>query len=249
MNDRVVEGWGDDWGVQEAEERGHERTDDGTPAQVPDWVLPDAPAPSTPPVVQTGPSGLLLGEGEHGPVTIRLFRSRPTRLLLHVPDYISWLLAYRCISLGAHLSVFAQDPRRWQGMVAAVHSSGGTAELLGKDDVPPSSGRPYRPSLVVDDADFYDGVQNPLGHWQALLMTSDAAASGAVFSLRSSDMALISPCPDRVAENLRRAYALTARQLAKCSNLADNEVLLAMPRRLVRLSIPPTQTEYEVLFG
>ena len=42
---------------------------------------------------------------------------------------------------------------------------------------------------------------------------------------------------------------VTQRQLRLCNNLEANEVVLAMPRRLVRLSIPPTPTEYDLLFG
>ena len=69
----TADGWGD-WGADEdeVEARGHERTADGTPAQVPDWELPETALPVVTPVVQTGPSGLRLGGGEHGPVTTRL---------------------------------------------------------------------------------------------------------------------------------------------------------------------------------
>ncbi|MFX4273449.1 hypothetical protein ACQBAR_01485 [Propionibacteriaceae bacterium Y1685] len=201
------------------------------------------------PVVRTGPSGLLLGEGTHGPVSIRLFRKSPTRLLLAVPDYVSWLLAYRCISLGAHLSILAQDPRRWRGLQEAVQTGGGTADMLSQGQVPPAAGRPYRPSVVVDDADFYDGIQQPLGPWQALLMTSDITSSSAVFALRSCEMALVAPFNDKVGENLRRAYALNSHQIKQCQNLQDHEVVLAMPRRVMKIAIPPTKMEYKLLFA
>ncbi|MDN5725649.1 MAG: hypothetical protein L0G99_06910, partial [Propionibacteriales bacterium] len=209
----------------------------------------DARQLSAEPVVRTGPSGLLLGEGAHGPVSIRLFRTSPTRVLLAVPDYVSWLLAYRCISLGAHLSVLAQEPRRWRGLQDAVQAGGGTAEMLGQGQVPPTAGRPYRPSVVVDDADFYDGIQQPLGPWQALLVSMDVTSSSAVFALRSCDMALVSPFNDKVGENLRRAYALNNHQLKQCQNLQDHEVILAMPRQVMKIAIPPTKLEYKLLFA
>lgn len=234
---------------------------DGT---TPDRPTPDRPGSSsspssTPPQalpvrsevesVSTGPSGLMLGAGTHGPVAIRLFRRAGTRLALAVPEYVTWLLAYRCISLGAHLSIHAQDPRRWAGLLDAVRAGGGTVDLLAPGDQPPTAGRPYRPSVVIDDANHYDAVQEPIGPWQAQLITTDVSTSSSVFTLRSSEMALVSPLNDKVSENLGRAYALTPGQLRRCQDLAANEVVLAMPRRAVKIAIPPTKLEYQQLFA
>ncbi|OYN92741.1 hypothetical protein [Parenemella sanctibonifatiensis] len=230
-------------------------------APAPGWIMPEEQSaehseaynathgPSQAAVVHTGPSGLLVGEAAGGPVTVRLFRNRPTRILTTVPEYMLWLFAFRCVSLGAHLSILADEHRRWQALAGTVERCGGTVDLLGKGGVVPSQGRPYRPSLVVDDASFYDGLQAPLGPWQAMLAQVDAAASGAVHWLRSADMALLSPANSRTVENLRRAYALNQRQTKMCANLDGNEAVLVMPRRVVRVQIPPTQSEYRLLFG
>ncbi|HIT74020.1 MAG TPA: hypothetical protein IAA98_00365 [Candidatus Avipropionibacterium avicola] len=227
-----------------------------TPAPSPSSAKAASATPSSPPasgpadpLVSTGPSGLLLGAGTHGPIAIRLFRRTPTRLALAVPEYVTWLLAYRCVSLGAHLSIFAQEPRRWAGLVEAVTHGGGTAELLGPNDQPPTAGRPYRPSVIVDDADYYDGVHSPLGPWQAQLITTDVRAASSLLTLRGCEMALVAPMNDKVSENLRRAYALTSRQLRKCQDLTSNEVVLAMPRRAVKIAVPPTKLEYQHLFA
>ncbi|MVA74817.1 hypothetical protein GC722_02025 [Auraticoccus sp. F435] len=218
-----------------------------------DWVMPAPMAGGTRSVVRTGPSGLLLGttrneRGETSSLAVRLFRNRPTRVFLAVPEYVSWVLAFRCVALGAHLTVLTGDPRRWGRLVRAVTDSGGSVDLLGPDGTPPGSGRPYRPSLVLDDVAHYDGSQAALGPWQAVLVNENAAASGAVFQLRSCDMAVVGPCDARVTENLRRAYALGPRQVRDCTALGQDEVVLAMPRRLLRVQVPPTPTEYGVLF-
>ena len=215
------------------------------------WTLPtEAQGQVKGDVVTTGPSGLMLGQGATGPVTIRLFRPAPTRLLVAVPEYVTWLLAFRSISLGAHLSIVAENRRRWQGLADAVQRCGGTADFIGgQHTVIPGQGRPYRPSLIIDDASFMDGSQITLGSWQAVMMIEDASASGAVHLLRSCDMALISPADTKTLENLRRAYVLSQRQLRLAQNLESNEVVLAMPRRLGRLAVPPTPTEYGLLFG
>lgn len=213
----------------------------------PDWVLPEDPAP--PAELRTGPSGLLLGSHRDEPVVLRLFRPEPTRVFLAAPSYVSWLLAFRCVSIGAHLSVISGEPRRWNGLVRAVHASGGSADLLAPNQQPPGGGRPYRPSVVIDDSAHYDGFEARLGAWQTALVISDAADPSAVFGMRSCELALVAPCGQRIQEHLRRAYALTNSQLRPVQSLAENEVALAMPRRLMKLSMPPAPGEYQTLFA
>lgn len=221
-----------------------------------EWELPDEGRAARPvDAVSTGPSGLLLGEApatqasRGGPVSIRLFRATGSKLVVAVPEYITWLLAFRSISLGAHLSIISSDPRRWEQLVGAVRSSGGTADLLGPYDRPPSAGRPYRPSLVVDAADYFDGIVQGVGPWQATLVVQSVATAAAVFALRSCDLALVAPWDQRVAEQCRRAYALNPAQVKACGNLAQNEIVVARPRRVVRVAVPPTPTEYQLLFA
>lgn len=212
------------------------------------WELPSTDI-VTRDVVQTGPSGVVLGRGETGPITIRLFAPRPTRIFIGAPEYVTWLLAFRCLSMGAHLSIVVSDPERWQGLVESVKRAGGTVDLVGRGRELPASGRPYRPSLIIDDAGAFEAIQGSVGSWQAVFTIGDAAAPGAVFPLRNCDLALVSPADAKVQENLRRAYSLTSRQLKRAVNLGHSEVALAMNRRLMRLPVPPTASEYRLLFG
>ena len=199
-------------------------------------------------VVSTGPSGLLLGRGPGGPVALRLFRPRPTRLYLAVPDYMRWLLAFRAMCLGAHLSVLAEDHREWLVLGHTLRACGGTIDPLRDLENVPGQGRPFRPSLVIDDMDAVQPTHR-LGAWQALARIGDPTSSKAVGELRNCDVAIVTPLDGRTGENLRRAYALPSTQVKAASDLGETEVALASVRRLARVTVPPGPMEYRMLFG
>ncbi|MEO7588431.1 MAG: hypothetical protein ABIS84_10450 [Arachnia sp.] len=199
-------------------------------------------------VMSTGPAGLLLGRGPGGPVAVRLFRPDPTRAFLSAPEWVKWLLAFRAVCLGAHVSVIGGDHRPWLGLADTIRACGGTIDLLRTPDELPGQGRVYRPSLIVDE----QGAVTPqmrLGAWQALVTVGSPGVEASVSDMRNSDMSIIVPVEGRTTDNLRRAYALSAAQMKQASTLGDSDVLCASVRRLVRVSMPPSPTEYRVLFG
>lgn len=213
------------------------------------WEAPGVDVQRVTTAIRTGPSGLLLGPGEDGqPITIRLFRPEPTRVLASMRDYMTWILIFRAVTIGAHITIITATPRSWSLLVELVRSCGGTVDLLSKADSVPGQGRAYRPSLIVDDLAASDGVRMSLGAWQSVLVLNDASASSAIHTLRACDLALVSPCDARTVENLRRGYALTPKHLRQLNNLAENELVVAMPRRVSRVLMPPTPIEYQLLF-
>lgn len=200
-------------------------------------------------VVRTGPSGLLLGATrEQRPITIRLFRPEPTRALVSTRDYMKWILVFRAVTIGAHVTIITATPRAWASLVDVLRASGGTVQVTQEAAAVPGAGRPYRPSLVIDDLAASDGVRMSLGAWQAVLVMNDAGAGSAIHTLRACDLTLVSPADARVVENLRRGYALNQQQLRQLNNLAENELVVAMPRRVSRVVMPPTPVEYQLLF-
>lgn len=200
-------------------------------------------------LMSTGPSGLLLGRGQSGaPLTLRLFRSQPTRLYLAVPDYITWLVAFRAMCVGAHLSIIAADHREWLAFADTVRACGGTVDLLRTADNLPGQGRPFRPSLIIDQAGAVPSTAR-LGAWQALVVVGDPASSRAISDLRACDAAMVSPVGGKINEHLRRAYALSTAQAKVAVDLGEAEVILASVRRVARVAMPPSPTEYRLLFG
>lgn len=198
--------------------------------------------------MKTGPSGLVFGHGNAGPVTVRLFRPEPTRVFMTAPEYVQWLLAFRSVCLGAHLSIITSDQRNWLTLVDAVRTSGGTVDLLVDADNIPDSGRPYRPSLIIDDAGKLT-PQRRLGPWQALVTVASGEAGKSVSDMRNSDLSVIAPLEGRTGENLRRAYALTPNQVNSSATREDGDVVLASLRRIMKVSMLPGPTEHRMLFG
>ncbi len=199
-------------------------------------------------VVSTGPSGLLLGRGPGGAVALRLFRREPTRVYLAVPDYMQWLLAFRAMCIGAHLTILSTSARRWLALADTVRACGGTIDILSDVENVPGQGRPFRPSLVVDAMDAIQPTHR-LGAWQAVARVGDPTSSSAVGELRNSDVAIVSPVDAKVSEHLRRAFALPSSQVKGVLDLDDSEVVLASARRLARVAMPPSPMEYRMLFG
>lgn len=201
-------------------------------------------------LMQTGPSGLLLGIGSTGsPVTIRQFRPEPTRVLVSARAYMQWILIFRAVLLGAHITILTHTPEAWQVLRSAILKCGGTIDITNDVADAPGQGRPYRPSLIVDDTADGIGARMGLGAWQAALILNDLASSAVVHSLRACDMTIASGVDSRGAENLRRGYVLNQQQLRLTNNLNEAEIVLAMPRRLTRVTMPPTPVEYDLLFS
>ncbi|MBB1510709.1 hypothetical protein [Tessaracoccus sp. MC1756] len=199
------------------------------------------------PTMSTGPAGLLLGSGPGGPVTMRLFRPEPTRVYLAVPEYLRWLVAFRAMCIGAHLSVIATDHRRWLTLADTVRACGGTIDVLNTPENLPGQGRPFRPSLIIDETGAV-GTTARLGAWQAVAIVGDPSSPKAIADLRVCEMAMVSPLGPKSGENLRRAYALQSGQVKAVTDLDESEVVLASVRRVVKVRVPPSPTEYRLLF-
>lgn len=198
--------------------------------------------------MSTGPSGLVLGIGQAGPVTLRLFRLQPTRLFASTPDYITWLLCFRSMCLGAHLSVIVDDHRSWLPLADTVRSCGGTIDLLRGPENVPGQGRPYRPSLIIDGVGAVSATDR-LGAWQSLVTLGDPEAGRAVSDLRGAEISVLSGLTTKAAEHLRRAYALSNGQVKTVTDLSETEVVLASVRRMTRVHVAPSPTEHRLLFG
>lgn len=205
---------------------------------------------TTTPAVRLAPGGLLLGIRADRPVLLRPFAMRGTSVFLDAEEYVSWLLSFRAVGLGAQVTVITDEPHRWEVLAARIAAAGGVADVVRPGHALPPRGLPYRPSLVLADQPT-DEPPAP-GPWQSLWLLAPLAADTSVSRLRGCSAAVLSPPAQggdlSLFDPLRRAYQLTASQLRAGQSVASGDVLVAMPRQLVRVPVRPSELEYAHLF-
>jgi len=136
---------------------GHHRADDAALDQI------QVPSPGT---------GLVLGYGQsRQPVMVRLFRPEPTRMTLIGGLWISQVIAFRALALGARLAVFTGRPGVWRGFGLWATSRDDRVVVLPADRPVVITGTsPLTPALLLFDGDVLGAsVRPPLGPWQTQL--------------------------------------------------------------------------------
>jgi hypothetical protein len=147
-----------------------------------------------------GGDGLMIGMNRHGaPVTLRLFRPEPTRLVLVGGVRAAQLLTLRAMALGARVVVQTSRPYAWEPFVRGVSTPGETIGLLpaGRQVALPP-GTPMHPLLLVVDVGPV-GADAGAG-WQATLVVRDELAPVDVDALSRADLVVLQPLrPDEAA--------------------------------------------------
>jgi hypothetical protein len=147
-----------------------------------------------------GGDGLMIGTNRHGaPVTLRLFRPEPTRLVLIGGVRAAQLLALRAMALGARVVVQTSRPYAWEPFVRGVSTPGETIALIpaGRQVALPPGTQMHPLLLMVDVGPV--GSDSGAG-WQATLVVRDELAPADVDTLSRADLVVLQPLrPDEAA--------------------------------------------------
>jgi hypothetical protein len=116
-------------------------------------------------------SGLVLGWGQDKqPVMVRLFRDEPTRVTLVGGTWISRVVAFRALALGARLAVFTSRPEIWRGFGSWATGTDDRVVVLAADRQLTVTATSLRPVLFLYDGELLAPTQRPdLGPWQTQL--------------------------------------------------------------------------------
>ena len=129
-------------------------------------------------------SGLQLGLGPNGPVTLRLFRQTGTRVAAVSALPAVQLLAARAAAGGIQVRVVTARPRQWQPLLARGADA---AAVPLTSELPPPSG----PSLVIDDRPEIPRRLGETVAWRCRIDIRTPASSADLRTLVGADVVLV----------------------------------------------------------
>jgi ESX secretion system protein EccE len=120
-----------------------------------------------------GPSGVVIGRQHSGALApVRLFRPEPTRVGVVGGSWLTALIVFRCLGVGARVEITTAMPSRWAdiGQLAGAPErvAVGLSEIGRSQDGELLSGS-MLPVLRLNDVGLGGGEAVPLGPWEALL--------------------------------------------------------------------------------
>ncbi|MGI5237747.1 hypothetical protein [Dactylosporangium sp. CA-139066] len=157
--------------------------------------------------------GLLVGaDRDRTPVVVRLFRRKPTNIVLVGGVWAARLITFRALAMGAQVYAITGQPSAWDGLGAHAVGQRERVQMAPAEfDLPPGSA--YRPMLVVRDT-APGGAVAALSSWQTRVTVVHHLDHNAMSALGSADLVLfqrLQPGEAQIAAHVLGLNAATAR--------------------------------------
>ncbi len=198
--------------------------------------------------LRVGGAGLMVGRNRQKlPVALRLFRSKPTQMLLVGGVRCAQLLAFRALALGARLFIQTAREQEWDAFLRRCGVGREMAAFLPPGASPPVPGTLAQPHLViVDVGPTMEPAPGAGAPWRATLVIRDDLASWDVGLLQHSDVVVL----QRLTE-VEAAVAASALGLAEAESwlprIHPEMVALISRARLQWVLLGPTATEQALM--
>jgi ESX secretion system protein EccE len=145
--------------------------------------------------IELYPAGVVLGRNRRGrPVTARLIRPEPTRVLLVGGVRVAELLTLRALAVGAHVLVQTARPYAWEPFLRAVSLPSDAIALVppGQPTPPLPPAGPLAPQLVVVDVGPVPGEPDGVP-WRTTVLVRDDLATTDLDPLARADLVILQP--------------------------------------------------------
>ncbi|WFE25943.1 hypothetical protein O7623_21615 [Solwaraspora sp. WMMD791] len=198
--------------------------------------------------LRAGGDGLVVGRNRQGePVSVRLFRPEPTRLLLVGGLRCAQLLALRALALGAHLFVASAREPDWHGFAHQCGLGRESVSFLPPGTRPPDPPSPAHPQLLVVDVGPSVGALPDVGApWRATLVVRSDLGSWDLDPLVRSDLVVFQRLTEAEAGLAASTLGFTGAQ-SWLSRIHPEMVGLVGQGRLQWVMLHPTSMESALL--
>lgn len=187
-------------------------------------------------------SGLHLGAGVSGPVTLRLFRPTGTRVAAVSALVPVQLLVARAASGGIQVRVLTARPGAWQPLLARGTDA---AALPPGSALPPPTGA----SLLVDDR---PGDARRLGDtvaWRCRIDIRAPVSGGDLRTLLGADVLLVGSLPPDLALAATSGVGVSVPHLSQLTTPAAGTVTVLRRGGVDYVTLDPTADEAQLLAG
>lgn len=195
----------------------------------------------TPAVTVAAPvSGVRFGTGEHGPLTLRLFRLSGTRVVITSQLLPAQLIVLRTAAAGTPVQVVTGRPQMWQPLVA--HDPA-THLITGSEARQQQGGA----SLLVDDRPVEGRGAVEVGPWQCRVDVRAHWTPTEIGSFVHTDLAVFGAVAADYTPRIAAAFGLPKEATAGLARLDDRSFGIVRRGRIEYVSVDLTQPEYDVI--
>lgn len=190
--------------------------------------------------VAAPPSGVHLGAGRSGPISVRLFRPSGTRITLASDLSPAQLIAVRTASSGTAVHVVTARPQVWEPLLR----HGPEAHIVGPGNpLPPYSG----PTLLIDDRPTLTRGAPEVRAWHCRLEVRTQWLPEELPAFAHADVVIFGAVPRDHAGLVASTFGLPATTAGQLATLAPGYFALLRRGRLEYVSLDPTSAEAQVL--
>ena len=187
-------------------------------------------------------SGVQLGLGRGGPLTLRLFRAGGTRVALAARVFPAQLIVLRAAAAGTPVQVLTTRPQLWQpvlrdGGAPGAHVVSSTEARL------PSAG----PTLLVDDRPVEARGPADVRPWQCRIDVRTQWTYADISAFGRSDLAIFGAVPPDVVTAVATAFGVAAHAVQPLAQLDAGSFGVLRRGRVEYVSLDPTAAESRVL--
>lgn len=184
-------------------------------------------------------SGVQLGIGQAGPITLRLFRVSGTRVVLAARVLPAQLMAIRSAAAGTPVQVVTSRPQLWQPLL----SRDGAHVVAPAEVGQPPGG----PTLMIDDRPAEARGPAEVRPWQCRVDVRTQWTPMDLPSFAHTDLTIFGAIPAEVTATVAAAFGISARAAEPLARLDSGSFGMLRRGRIEYVSVNPTSAEGQVL--